>query len=222
MKNMKKIIALVAALVLVLAIGIGGTLAYLTSTTNTITNTFTVGKVKITLVEHKYNTEDFDAITTEPIDDNGQSYKLIPGTTYAKDPTVTVEKGSEACYLFVKVETVNTPSTYLNYSINVYSETNTTGWNELSLSDVDYNVYYIKQDAVGTGDDVTAPSYSVLKDNKVTVKTGVGSEKLPMPTGELALKFTAYAIQESGFESVAKAWTALQTQLVADSDTSGY
>ena len=72
--------------VLVLSFTIGGTLAWLTDTTEPVTNTFTYGDINITLAE-----------TTEV-------YKMVPGNSISKDPSVTVESGSEACWLFVKVE----------------------------------------------------------------------------------------------------------------------
>lgn len=97
---MKKTLMIMLALVLVIAMSVTGTLAYLTSTTDVVTNTFTVGNVKITLDEAKvteYGVKDGDSRVT------GNTYKLIPGHTYVKDPTVHVEAGSEVSYLFVKV-----------------------------------------------------------------------------------------------------------------------
>lgn len=78
----KKIVALCLCIALaVVAIG-GATLAYFTDT-KTATNTFTVGNVKITLTEPKWT----------------ENSKLVPGTEIGKDPTVTVVKGSEECYV---------------------------------------------------------------------------------------------------------------------------
>ena len=48
---MKKKLTTVLAIVLVVALSVAGTYAYLTSKTATITNTFTVGNVKIDLTE---------------------------------------------------------------------------------------------------------------------------------------------------------------------------
>ena len=48
---MKKTLTLVLSLALAVAIGIGGTLAYLTSKTQTISNTFTIGSVAVSLYE---------------------------------------------------------------------------------------------------------------------------------------------------------------------------
>ncbi len=79
---MKKIISLVLVLVLALT-AIGGTLAYFTDTDNA-TNTFTIGKVDITLEEV------FDK-------DNA---KLMPGIDINKDVVISVEEGSETSYVW--------------------------------------------------------------------------------------------------------------------------
>ena len=70
-------------------------MAYLTSS-DTVTNTFTVGKVEIKLDE-----TDVTNPTGPRVKAN--SYKLMPGTTYTKDPTVTVKAGSEESYVRMKV-----------------------------------------------------------------------------------------------------------------------
>jgi len=110
MISKKKFISAILAISIVAALAVGGTLAYLTSTTSLITNTFTVGNVKITMDEAKVN----DA--GEPVDANGDvvalanaprvtanTYKLMPGHTYTKDPTIKVDATSEDCWLFVKI-----------------------------------------------------------------------------------------------------------------------
>lgn len=94
----KQIIALGAALGLVAAVGVGSTLAYLTDTTNTVTNTFTVGKVDIELAE----TVDENVATKNQV--GGYDFeKLLPGSSYEKKPVVTVDKDSADCYVFVKI-----------------------------------------------------------------------------------------------------------------------
>ena len=77
-----------------------GTMAYLTST-DKVENTFTVGNVKITLDEAKVNTDGTPAASAERVKAN--EYKLLPGHTYTKDPTVTVKAVSESSYVRMKV-----------------------------------------------------------------------------------------------------------------------
>ena len=96
----KKTVAFVLAMVLVFAVTVGITVAYLTSTDN-VKNTFTVGSVKIDLDEAKVNTDGTAVAPAERV--NANEYKLMPGHTYTKDPTVTVLKGSEESYVRMKV-----------------------------------------------------------------------------------------------------------------------
>lgn len=95
MKTKSKALLLTLCAVLLIAASVLGTMAYLTST-DTVTNTFTVGKVEIKLDE-----TDVTNPTGSRVQAN--SYKLMPGTTYTKDPTVTVKAGSEESYVRMKV-----------------------------------------------------------------------------------------------------------------------
>ena len=74
MKKSKKIITGIAAITLVAALGIGGTLAYLTDSEK-VTNTFSVADLDITLTEPEW-------------DDTTDGKDMEPGDTVKKDPTV--------------------------------------------------------------------------------------------------------------------------------------
>lgn len=100
MKTKSKALLLTLCAVLLIAASVLGTMAYLTST-DTVTNTFTVGKVEIKLDEAKVNADGIPEEGAARVQAN--SYKLMPGTTYTKDPTVTVLNGSEASYVRMKV-----------------------------------------------------------------------------------------------------------------------
>ena len=100
MKKTTKALLLTLCAVLLVAVSVMGTVAYLTAS-DSVKNTFTVGKVKINLDEAKV-TED-----GKPVEGaarvKANSYKLIPGVTYTKDPTVTVLDGSVESYVRMKV-----------------------------------------------------------------------------------------------------------------------
>ena len=83
----KRLLLGILAVVVVAALAIGGTLAFLTDS-ETVTNTFTVGDIDIELDEPEYP-------DPEPRDN-------VPGTSYPKDPTVTALKGDS--YVRLKVE----------------------------------------------------------------------------------------------------------------------
>jgi len=98
----KKLIIVVTALALVLLMAIGGTLAYFTDTTENVENTFTMGKVALTLDEAKVG-EDGKVIPGEDrVQENDYTNtNMVPGYVYDKDPTIHVDEESEDAYLFL-------------------------------------------------------------------------------------------------------------------------
>lgn len=177
----KKIAISIVAVALVLCCAIGGTLAWLTAKTDSVTNTFTVGDIKIDLKE-----------TT------GDTYKLIPGSDLAKDPKVTVEAGSEACWLFVKV-------TKENWNDKVGYEI-ADGWAAVEETT---DVYY-RQVGATTAD----TDFNVLKDNKITVSSELTREELQaMATAAPTLTFKAAAVQQENMKTVGAAYEQVKTLL---------
>ena len=102
-KKKKLILALAAffSVVAIVVISVLGTIAYLTSS-STVTNTFTIGNVSITMTESKVDNDGtpVDGGATQVI---SNTYTLMPGTRYTKDPKITVSAGSSESYLFVMV-----------------------------------------------------------------------------------------------------------------------
>lgn len=97
----KKLLIALGALVSVAAIvacSVFGTIAYLTSASK-VSNVFTVGNVFITLDESAVNAEGQIDPSAGRTDRN--SYHLIPGKSYDKDPRITVQADTESCYLFL-------------------------------------------------------------------------------------------------------------------------
>lgn len=103
----KKTLVMLISAALVVATAAMGTIAYLTDT-SAVTNTFTVGKVDIVVKETLVNAEGqpvdtqgnlIDASGTPVMREEGNAYHLMPGQTYTKDPTLTVQKGSEESYV---------------------------------------------------------------------------------------------------------------------------
>lgn len=168
----KKTLALVLALTLLVAGVVGGTLAWLTDRTAEVKNTFTVGDINIDLTE-----------TTA-------DYKMVPGNTIAKDPTVTVKANSETCWLFVEVTESENLNNFITYTI-------ANGWTELESG-----VYY--REVSASKADQTFP---VLAGNTVTVKSDVTKTMLETAkTDAPTLTFKAYAIQRDHFATAAAAW----------------
>ena len=201
MKKRTKALLLVLCAIMLVTASIMGTVAYLTSTTETVSNTFSVGQVNITLSETKVDvygaklTGDAAGTTSQ-----GQAYKMLPGHEYVKDPTITVTAGSEPCWLFVKVE--NGISAYEATTNTIASQLATNGWN---LVNGQTNVYYhAVVDAREAAQTVKVFEKFVIADNaeEVTGWSSVTSENTKVSV-------TAYAIQSDGFAEAATAWAAL-------------
>lgn len=199
---MKKSFIMALALVLVLGIAIGGTVAWLTDKTDTVENTFTAGDVDISLTETKQSNGD-----TLKANEKWNAL-LVPGASYTKDPTVSVNRDNTNVdiYLFVKFEEKNNPSTYLDYNSTLNSD---NGWTKLNGVD---GVWYRE---VKTTD--TTLSWKLLADltdaegqstgKQVAVKTTLVKETMEAENFEAPeLKYTAYAIQTEGFATAALAW----------------
>lgn len=164
-------IALMVALVLMVGGVIGGTVAWLTATSDTVTNTFTTSDISVKLTE-----------TT------GSTYQMVPGWTITKNPKATVVANSEDCFLFVKLEKSDNFDSYLTYEM-------ADGWIQLTKDkdnkDITDLVFYRE---VGTAESDT--TFSVLKGDQVTVKGEVTKAMMETAkTTKPTLTVTAYATQ---------------------------
>lgn len=212
----KKTIALALVLVMVFGATLGGTFAYLTST-DTVTNTFTVGNVKITMDEAKVNPYG------EPVDKNGKTasevgedwtaadrvkaneYKLLPGHTYTKDPTIYVDAKSEDAWLFVKVE--NGIAAIEDTTSTIVAQLTAQDWQPIAAGS---NIY--ARTTVNKAGD-TVKVFESFKISGTANIAGYATEK-DATTGGIAenatnlIKITAYAIQADGFATAEAAWAA--------------
>lgn len=189
MKAKTKALVLAVCAVLLVATTVFVTMAYLTSKTETVNNTFTVGKVGITLDEAKVDEYG------KPIQNAnrviGNAYKLIPGHEYTKDPTVHFAAESEASWLFVKVED---GLAAIEADTKVAAQITANGWTAL---DGVTNVYY-KAVSANTSD--SAVDYVVFRTFKLTEDAAVENYS------GASIKITAYAVQKDGFDTAIAAW----------------
>lgn len=195
----KKMLTLLVALTMILASASGGTLAWLESRTPTVVNTFTYGMIDISLAETD---------TGKDGDDNPNTnlYEMGLGQAIAKDPTVTVEAGSEDCWLFVKVDESANFADFMEYDM-------ADGWQALAQGD---GVYYRKVDSAQLPQD-----FPVLKDHVVNMKETTTLQQLAALTSAdyPTLTITAYAVQRDSsiteISTPVNAWQIMQLQLEA-------
>ena len=195
-----KFVVAMLAVTLLIGCAIGGTVAWLTANTAPVVNTFTYGDINIDLWEHAYDATT-NALGNSKVTEV-ENYKIIPGVDLPKDPTVTVKAGSEACWLFVKVEQTGT---FVTDKVTYSVMTGADGWK--ALPDVD-GVYYREVSAV-TSD----TSFDILENNKVTVSDTLTKADVNNITAENQpkLTFTAYAVQKEGIDTAAAAWAKVNT-----------
>ena len=208
---MKKKLMTVLALVLVIAMSVAGTYAYLTST-DTVKNTFTVGNVAITLDEAKANPDGSLAAGDDRVKAN--SYKLLPGHTYNKDPMVTVKAGSESSY--VKMTVTFTKAAELDAIFaptgadmtSIFNGYNSANWiykgntEDTANNTRTYEFWY--------KDTVEALNADVALDalfDSITVPGGIKNDQLKTIEG-MTITVNAYAIQADGFSTADAAWEA--------------
>lgn len=231
MKKAKKILSLLLCAILLVGATIAGTVAYLTDTDNAVTNTFSIGKVIITLDEARVDedgklqkavvdtnnnpTGTFETVTNianaDRVTEN--AYRLMPGKQYPKDPTIHVDDTSEDCWIFVKV--VN--------GISAYEAANTTDYTNIA-GQIAANKWTPLQNVTG----VYYQSYTKGQDDKnlevfqnfKIADNAQGTDGWSDIDGDTKITVNGYAIQKAGFETdVAGAWTAVSAAANAGNNT---
>lgn len=215
-KNQKKFILMMCSIVIVGGM-VAGTLAWLSARTNPVINNFIGSNLEINLVEE------------------AKDFQMIPSLEIPKDPVVTVEANSEACWLFLQVKESDAQANgsgievtefdnskiregtlykYLSYAMK-------SDWNVIDPVDAEsyglpvknskgviVNTYYY----LTVGDEGTAldapQDFEILEGNKVTVNNWIINEELSesqLTANPVKITFTPIAIQRLGFPSVASA-----------------
>lgn len=222
MKARNKIMLLALCMAALIAVSVLGTMAYLTAE-DTVTNTFTVGKVAITLDEAKVNDAGVAVTPAERVKAN--SYKLMPGHSYIKDPTVTVKAGSEKAYirmivtaefdkkltdekLAMKLDNIFTGFDEASWK-QVKKDVTTTGEGENAKTKITYEYRYIKDNNPNT-------TFTAEKDKDTALSPLFNNVVIPgewtnddlAAIGGVKITIVAEAIQADGFANADAAWAA--------------
>ena len=209
MSNSKKTLLMLACAVMLVLVSVMGTMAYLTST-DEVVNTFTVGNVKIKLDEAKANPDGTLVGNAERVKAN--SYKLLPGHTYNKDPMVTVLEGSESSYVKMTVTFTKAAELDAIFAPNgaemtsIFNGYESTNWiykgntEDTQTNTRTYEFWYKEA--------VAAPTADVALDalfDKIVVPGSITNAQLATIKG-MTITVNAYAIQADGFTDAADAW----------------
>lgn len=199
MKTKRKALLLSLCAVLLVVASVMGTMAYLTSTTGEVKNTFIVGNaVAITLDEADTDNNGVEITGAKRVTEN--EYKLMPGHSYVKDPTVHVDATSEDCYVFITVSNgisgiESTADGYKNIANQILG-------NNWKLVNADLGLYvYAKPDDQKT---VAKAGENLVVFNNFTVKSDAKIGDLEgVKNANITIK--AYAVQVDGFEGMTPA-----------------
>lgn len=218
MKTRTKALLIVLCAALLVAVTALTTIAWLTSTPGAVTNTFTFtnsDKVTITLDEAKVDAYgNLEYVKVEGGEEKlagrviSNTYKLLPGHSYVKDPTIHVATDSIECYLFVTVDnaiaaieddtTIADQMAAKNWVkvdgyTNVYALATT-----VTQADGTTKTQLTKQSA---GDDVVVFESFTIKGTETATSLAAYNNQ--------TVTVKAYAVQAEGFENMdpKTAWT---------------
>lgn len=193
---MKKKLLIALAIVMVIAMSVTGTLAYLTANTGAVKNTFTVGKVfdeedsdtnkNFELLEHGITGKPGEyTLTAEEVSEN--EYTVMPGVNIPKDPFVRVNSpvGVDV-YLFVEV--VDGTGEQLTVTVDSAKWTKLAGVTGTHGGDV----YTLASGRLTAGS--TLDATHILADDEIVVANAT-----IVAPGQVT--FYGYLIQAAGFTS---------------------
>lgn len=213
-KVMKPLLFTATAIMLVVAT-VFATMAYMTSSA-AVSNVFTVGNVKL----HMYETKvDQNGKPVEPLlDANGMktadtnSYHLVPGGNYLKDPTIYVDGNSDPSYLFVRVrndlkaiekqDDTDHPT--------IVQQLAKKGWLEIERAETNVDAVFVYVGADVTG--ITAEQY-FASNNKAHIVGGVADRKQYDVFSEFTLADKVSNLEIYGGARVAIVAYAIQARL---------
>ena len=206
------------------ACSVWATVAYLTASSS-VSNVFTVGDVSITMFETKVDSDGVPVTPYQEVDAN--SYHLVPGKTYVKNPTIRITSKLEEDEMYLYVKTKNQirkaeDGNNGGTSLTMRQQMEANGWVEYVQSGDGVEIVWV---------------YGIRQDDGVIVPTPVNPSTVQVrrdgqdgPAGEIQLcdqftlhkdakvslyggasvTFTAFAIQVSGIETVTAGWDGIK------------
>lgn len=211
-KKLRKLLTLVSCAVLLVCVTIGATVAYLTST-DEVVNTFSVGKVAIKLDEAEANAD--GTLVEGAARVKANSYKLLPGHTYNKDPMVTVLKDSEPSYVKMTVTFTKAAELDAIFAPNgagmtsIFKDYDATKWlykgntKDTVNNTRTYEFWYNTTVEAPTADVALEPLFK-----QIVMPGNINNAQLNTIEG-MTITVNAYAIQADGFNGSADAaWKA--------------
>jgi len=169
MTNKKRAAAMIGAIALTAVVAIGGTLAYLTSKTDELKNTFSSSKTITTKINESFDPE--------------EASKYTPGQVISKVPTVTNTSESEAVWAAVSVQYTNgassmTQEQFKQYATITWGDNFADTWTLIGTA-ADGTELYMCKTTIAAG--ATSPSIFT----EVTVNSGITEVKKTGTSGTI-------------------------------------
>ena len=200
------IILTLAAIVLVTAT-VFTTLAYLVSTAK-VSNVFTVGDVTLKMYETPVDTNGKHLSGAGKTSDTN-SYKIVPGGTYDKDPTIFVAAGSTDSILFVKTRNQISTIETKEAGKTMREQMEKNGWQRVAqMTNGDWIYVYVGKDAPAVAEQAaliitqstSEQTFPLFTEFSIDKNCNIDNYKL---ANGAAVTLTAYAIQADGFTTTA-------------------
>ncbi len=234
MKLSRRSISLLVCLLMATTLTVAGTVAYLTDTAE-VTNTFTVGKVQIELDEEVVTPDGEPVIDPDTGDPErtaeGNSYHLIPGKEFPKDPTTTVKAGSETSHVRMLVTITQYPA--LTAAFEAHGKTFAPGewvtgydgtkWIAAGSStdeNGDLVLEYRYFETVSTMDEPQTDKVLEPLFTDFTVPGFLTGDDMATIEG-MEIKVRSEAMQAEGFADADAAWAAFEEVTASDNGTDG-
>ena len=207
---MKKKQTIIAAVVLMLVLLVGGLIAYFTDT-ETATNTFTIGNVDIELTEPNWSKTDANNNNVPDAAEN-----LMPGDEVTKDPTIKNISTANPAYVFAEVKipcvTDNRDATPAYIPMFTLGQIG-SGWNLMTDGACTLNTTTNKYEATKVYNYGTASAMTSLAANtaapavfsKITLNELIDNDKVGKNelTGNKDVVVKGYGIQTTNLSSTA-------------------
>ena len=219
MKKYRKLLLALVCVIAVASASVLGTLAYLTDT-DEVVNTFTVGQVGLSLDETDVDEKGQPIEGADRVKSN--EYHLLPGLTYVKDPTVTVDANSEEAYvrMILTVHNASAVQAILtNHNLGDFSvllkDWDETVWiyegfeEDTAANTISFEFRY---KSTVDADDTALPLDPLFK--SITVPGEATNEEMKaLNDGSFKMVVVGHAIQAAGFDSEDAAWDAFEDQV---------
>ena len=200
----KSILLTLTAVVLAMAIGVGGTIAYFTSTTEEVKNTFTVGNVAITLDEAEVTYANDEWTAGENRVQSNTYENVYPGAHLPKDPTIHVAADSQDAYVAMKVvvskaaawKTLAEKHASLNNLETVFEGYTEADWTKIAATEQGDNLVYVymwEQGKVSANADLTLFT-------AMNIPAELSSQEIATIDG-FTVTATGYAVQAQGVDA---------------------